>query len=388
MARKKKVNRPKEPVHIRFKELANGNKSIYLDQYREGKRTYEFLKLYIIPEVDEAARAQNADTLQAANAIKAQRVIELANKGAGVTSKSRLSKMLLTDWMAICQKAKGESGSNSFEEQIKKTAKYVKAYNGGVALCQVDTDFCRGFVKHLREAKKKNGEALSVSTIQDYFRAFAFVLSRAVKKGLITENPIKGMETGEKPKQPESTREFLTVDEVKRMIEADCKSETLKRAFLFSCFCGLRRSDVEKLTWGSIQKDGENAFLRIIVKKTDKPITLPLSAMAMKWIPERGKAKDDDRVFHLAAPSAHQAKTFRAWVNNAGIKKNVTFHVARHTFATMGLTAGADIYTVSKLLGHAQISTTQIYAKIIDKKKAEAVDMVSNLFDEGKEAGA
>jgi site-specific recombinase XerD len=104
--------------------------------------------------------------------------------------------------------------------------------------------------------------------------------------------------------------------------------------------------------------------------------------MALKWLPERGNAKDDDRVFHLAAPSAHQTKTFRAWVKNAGIKKNVTFHVARHTFATMGLTAGADLYTVSKLLGHSNVSTTQIYAKIIDKKKVEAVGMVSNLFND------
>lgn len=382
MARKKIVIKAKEPVHIRFKTLANGNQSIYLDQYKDGKRTYEFLKLYIIPEVDEAARVQNANTMQAANAIKAQRVIELANRGAGVTNKGHLSKMLLLDWMAICQKAKEENGAASFSEQIKKAAKYVKAYRGGVSLCQVDTDFCRGFAQYLKTAEKPKGGRLSAETVHGYFRVFAFVLSRAVKKGLITESPIKGMEPDEKPKQSENTREFLTVEEVKRMIAADCKSERLKRAFLFSCFCGLRRSDVEKLTWGSIQREGENAFLRITVKKTDRPITLPLSSMALRWIPERGNAKDSDRVFPLPAPSTHQTKTFRAWVANAGIHKNVTFHVARHTFATMGLTAGADLYTVSKLLGHAQISTTQIYARIIDRKKVEAVDMVSDLFNE------
>ena len=382
MARKKKSTKAKEPVHIRFKELANGNKSIYLDQYREGKRTYEFLKLYIIPEVDEAAKAQNANTMQAANAIKAQRIIELTNSGAGVKSKGHLSKMLLSDWMAICQKAKKDDGRKSFEAQIKKTAKKVEAYRGGVALCQVDTDFCRGFAQYLKTVEKPKGGKFSAGTAHVYFRIFAFVLSRAVKRGIIQNNPVKDLEANEKPKQNESTREYLTVDEVKRLIEADCKSESLKRAFLFSCFCGLRRSDVEKLTWGNIQKDGEKAFLRIIVKKTGRPITLPLSSAALKWTPERGSAKDDDRVFHLAAPSSHQVKTFRAWVTNAGIHKNVTFHVARHTFATMGLTAGADLYTVSKLLGHAQISTTQIYAKIIDKKKAEAVDMVSKLFNE------
>lgn len=382
MARKRKTIKAKEPVRLRFKTLANGNKSIYLDQYQEGRRTYEFLKLYIIPEVDEAAKAQNVNTMQAANAIKAQRIIELTNSGAGVKSKGHLSKMLLSEWMTICQKAKKENGCKSFESQIRKAAKYVEAYRGGVALCQVDTDFCRGFAQYLKTVEKPKGGKLSAETVHDYFRIFAFVLSRAVKKGIIPSSPVKGMEASEKPGQPESTRQYLTVDEVKRMIEADCKSEVVKRAFLFSCFCGLRRSDVHGLTWGDIQKDGDNVSLRIIVKKTGKPITLPLSSMALRWLPERGFAKDVDRVFHLPTPSAHQTKTFRAWVANAGIKKNVTFHVARHTFATMGLTAGADLYTVSKLLGHTQISTTQIYAKIIDKKKTEAVDMVSNLFNE------
>lgn len=59
----------------------------------------------------------------------------------------------------------------------------------------------------------------------------------------------------------------------------------------------------------------------------------------------------------------------------------ITFHMARHTFATMMLTLGADLYTVSKLLGHANVKTTQIYAKIVDSKKVEAVNLVDSVFD-------
>ena len=388
MARKRKTIKAKEPVRLRVKTLANGNKSIYLDQYQEGRRTYEFLKLYLVPEVDEAAKAQNVNTMQAANAIKAQRIIELTNSGAGVTSKKHLAKMLLSEWMGICQKKKTETGlSESAADQIRKTVARVEAYRHGATLEQVDTEFCRGFYQYLKEAKKSNGEHYTAGTIHDYFNILCIVLSMAAKKGIITNNPIKGMEKREKPQQPESTREFLTVEEVKKLMAAKCRHEVLRRAFLFSCFCGLRRSDIEGLTWGDIQKDGDNVFLRIIVKKTGKPILLPLSAMALRWIPERGNAKDNDRVFPLPTYSGFYGSVLSLWAANAGIKKKVTFHVARHTFATMGLTAGADLYTVSKLLGHAQISTTQIYAKIIDKKKAEAVDMVSNLFDEGKEAG-
>lgn len=102
--RKKKQIKAKEPIRIRFKAIANGNKSIYLDCYQNGKRSYEFLKLYLIPETSEAAKVQNANTLQAANAIKAQRIMELANNQAGIKSNSQFAKMLLVDWMEVYQK--------------------------------------------------------------------------------------------------------------------------------------------------------------------------------------------------------------------------------------------------------------------------------------------
>ena len=87
MPRPKKVIKAKEPVRIRFKELQNGNKSIYLDIYRNGKRTYEFLKLYIVPEIDPASRAMNQHNMALANKIKADRIIELTNSEKGVSNK-------------------------------------------------------------------------------------------------------------------------------------------------------------------------------------------------------------------------------------------------------------------------------------------------------------
>ena len=74
------------------------------------------------------------------------------------------------------------------------------------------------------------------------------------------------------------------------------------------------------------------------------------------------------------------------WAKNAGIEKHVTFHVSRHSYATMMLTIGVDIYTVSKLLGHKNVATTQIYAKIIDQKKIDAVNMMDRFFDKDRQA--
>jgi integrase len=382
MARTKKQLKAKEPIKIRFKKLANGNQSIYLDQYKDGQRTYEFLKLYIIPEMDEAAKAQNTNTMQVANTIKAKRLIELANAGAGITNKSHLGKMLLSDWMEHCREQKAKAGrSKANADNIRKTIHYLKEYGGNVTMKQIDVNFCKGFIAYLKACRKTNGQPFSGFTIYNHFRAFCIALNMAVRDGVIPFNPLNKMEAGERPSQPESEREFLTTDEVKRMMETECRNETLKRAFLFSCFCGLRSSDIKNLTWGDIQTDGENTFLRIIVEKANKPLTLPLSSMALKWLPERGSAKDNDKVFIIPSFSGFYGNVLKLWAANAGIRKNVTFHVARHTFATMELTAGADLYTTCKLLGHADVRTTQIYAKIVDKKKTEAVNLVSNLFD-------
>ena len=71
----------------------------------------------------------------------------------------------------------------------------------------------------------------------------------------------------------------------------------------------------------------------------------------------------------------------KVWAANAGIQKDITFHTARHTFGTMMLTLGADIYTTSKLMGHTRIATTEIYAKIIDKKKNDAMGLIDKFFD-------
>ena len=168
MARKKKVVKAKEPIRLRFKELANGNKSIYLDIYRDGKRSYEFLKLYLIPEVDESSRLQNSNTLQAANAIKAQRVIELTNSEAGVIKTSSRSKMLLIDWMKSYSNDKLKNGqSESFHFIVNEAIRHLMAYKGeSTTLKDVDKAFCVGFIKYLKTAKKRNGEVITESTAQ------------------------------------------------------------------------------------------------------------------------------------------------------------------------------------------------------------------------------
>jgi integrase len=132
---------------------------------------------------------------------------------------------------------------------------------------------------------------------------------------------------------------------------------------------------VEKLKWSEIQHSNEMGYyIRFTQKKTLGVETLPISDQAVDLLDERqGK---DERVFKGLEYSAWYNLKLQQWVMRAGVSKTITFHCARHTYATLQLTLGTDIYTVSKLLGHRELKTTQIYAKIIDEKKKEAANRI------------
>ncbi len=378
----KKTPKAKEPIRLRQKSLSNGNKSLYLDIYRDGERRYEFLKLYLIPETgsDLTAKERNKQTLIQANAIKAQRIIELTNDEAGIKNTNR-AKILLSDWLDHFKQIK-ENKSQGLKNQIEFTKYLLSQYKGDkVRLCDVDKAFCEGFLNYIMNVhiSKQTNEHISKYTASNYYLRFNCALNFAVRSEIIPQNPMLLVEKDYKPQPPESQRVYLTIDEVKRLANAECKKEVYKRAFLFSCFCGLRISDIERLKWCDLSNENGQIRADIRQKKTDEPLYLPLSANAVKWLPERGNAADTDNVFQglCGGVASHIVKD---WAKGAGITKNVKFHTARHTFATMLLTKGADLYTTSKLLGHKDISTTQIYAKIIDQKKTDAVNLLNDVF--------
>lgn len=176
----------------------------------------------------------------------------------------------------------------------------------------------------------------------------------------------------------ETPREYLTIDEVRKLIEADAPRADVKIAFLFSCFCGLRLSDVRALQWKKIIEDNGNIHMELRQKKTGRMLYLPLNKQAQAYLPHTRRSAEDC-VFSLPCISTIDLQ-LKKWAKNAGINKNLTYHMSRHTFATMELTMGADLYTTSQLLGHADVETTQVYAKIIDAKKEAAVLLIDSLF--------
>lgn len=141
---------------------------------------------------------------------------------------------------------------------------------------------------------------------------------------------------------------------------------------------GRRASDVERLRWCDLTESDGRVWLSITVKKTQKPLSLPLSHTACAVLPPRNGKSANEPIFDLPAEQTMN-KRLKDWAKAAGVNKKLSLHTARHTFATLLLTQGADVYTVSKLLGHSSVQTTQIYARIVDKKKEQAVDLLDNL---------
>ena len=380
MARKTSAKNTKEPVRLREKELANGVRSLYLDIYVNGKRCYEFLKLYLIPETNPQAKVQNENTMRAANTIKLNRILEITNNKAGLKNTSIRAKMLLKDWMETFRQAQEQKGVKD-QKLIHNTIHALTAYNINVAMRDVNRDYIIGLTNFLRnDYRSPRGKKLKDYSIINYLGCLRNALNMAVREDVIADNPIMKLSAQDKVKAPESQREYLTVEEVQQLEATDSPYPHIKQAFLFACFTGLRCSDVRSITWGKIVKDGEKYRLHTVMFKTKRPFYIPLSKKAMQWMPERGDKTDDDLIFENIPVQVNTKLYLQPWLDKAGITKPITFHCSRHTFGTMMLTLGADIYTTSKLMGHTKVEVTQIYAKIINKKKDDAVSLIDQAF--------
>ena len=370
---------------LRTKPVSKGRQSYYLDIYKDGQRKYEFLKLYLVPATNEAAKIQNANTEQAAKAIRNQRELEIIQGKGGLSPVSN-SKLLLLDWMEEYRKMKLATGqSNERALSVEKVIAHIKAYAGEkTKLSAVDSDFCKGFVAYLGNATSgkhtQNPKPLASSTANAYFQLFTSALNEAVRQKKIAANPLLYLSREDKKpiKAEKSNRTFLTIEEVKQLATTDFKNESIKQAFLFACFTGLRISDIRNLTWGNIVERNGSFFVTITMQKTREPLTIKLNKQAAKWLPKRNATKE---VFDLPVYNAIINDNLKRWAKKAGIEKSLCFHMSRHTFATMELTLGADLYVVSKLLGHNDVSVTQIYADIINKKREEAVDLMDSAFE-------
>lgn len=386
MGRKKTEIHLKEPVRIREKNLKDGNKSLYLDIYMRGTRKKEGLKLYLVPEVSPAAKAQNRNTMKLAEQIKAQRILDIQKVGLVDWEKVKKINTTLLDYVDKYIETDAHLSASSTRAKKNLRAR-IKEYLVGInnehlPLHKVDKDFCKSFIAFLKTCTYNGGKKTIGSTTQRMFvNRFGSIMENAVRDGLVSQNPFKLLDKKEKPQKKSGEKEFLTIDELKRVMATPCRYPIVKSAFLFCCFTGLRFSDMRTLEWKHIHEsaDGKNLYIEKNQVKTGNTVVVPLSEEALKWMPEQQNG--ENLVFHeLQITQTTVEVILKEWMRDAGINKHITYHCSRHTAATMWLTLGANLYVVSKLLGHRSIKVTEVYAKIVDQTKIDTMNLVNNMF--------
>ena len=367
-------------VHLRQRrQTKDGSTSLYLEIYRgttttaDGKiknlRDYEYLNIYLINKPKTPLdKQQNKNNLQLAESIKSKRELEIKNGLYGFTNEFKQSTNFIDYFKDQMEKRKQSKGNyGNWDSTLKHLIKFAGTK---VLFREIDQTFCENFRDFLKnKAKKTSGEPLSSSSVSSYFLKFRACLKEAVRKKIILYNPATDVSN---PKIIEHQREYLSIDELKAIVKAKCRYDVLKRAFIFSCLTGLRWSDIQKLKWSEIQDTNEGFKITFHQQKTKGLQYLDISEQSRGYLGEVGNP--NERVFIGLKYSSYMNVELSKWLMRAGITKDITFHCGRHTFAVTLLTLGTSIFTISKLLGHIDLKTTQIYAQIVSEKKREAVN--------------
>jgi len=346
----------KKKIKIRFKTLKSGCYSLYFDIWHNNKREYQTLGIKI--EGTRNTKNEDDGKIRKAIALRDQKERELINDITGFTLSSGKSQK---DFLSYCKKLI-ENGRNhcNWTNFLLNIRKFT---NDSVRICDIDKKFCYEFKESLLKR-------LSNNTAKTYYSIFKAALNLLVQDDIIPSNPAKYISI----KRIETEREFLNFEEIQKLQNTKCKDENTKNAFIFSCFTGLRISDIMLLKFNQI----DEGYLSLTDKKTHNPNRIKLNETVLHILNKQRKLSSNDNVFNLKSLNSTN-RYIKEWVKDAGINKHITFHCSRHTFATLCLTYDIDLYTVSKLLWHKDIKTTQIYAKLIDKKKDAAVDKLPSL---------
>lgn len=364
-------------IKLRGKRRAKGRIALYLDEFLGTKqvddkiktlRNLEYLNINLRENPNTPReRQENKDNLILAESIRSMREEARLTKGTNLSG-SHLKNMNFIDYF--------ENHLNTYQNKdvrlVRACFTHFKDFANTDFLkpVEITEEFATRFKEYLE--KTLNGD-----TPYNYFTKFKALCKKAYKNKLLIENPAEDLTIS----RPDGLKkEILTFNEIALLPGAYCGNNEVKMAFLFSLNTGLRFVDVNGLTWKNI--DLNQAQLRkkqVKVKSSSKAfVTIDLNENAMAILSLRGKGKPEETVFKLKTIESSN-KVLKNWVKKAGIEKHITWHCARHSFATNLLFANANIKTVSGLLGHSGLRHTEKYTHLVDELKKKAVDSLPKI---------
>lgn len=338
-------------IKLRLKKLKRSY-SIFVDFYTLKGRERKFLHLYVSGDDKEWYR----DRLILQQAKEIQRIYEqklLLLRDKFNLNHNKMDANFVDYFYLLADKRKGNTRSN-----LMNVYSHLKRFtNGKIKFSDIDQLFCE-------KLKDQILTKCSINTTKHYFSKLSQALEEAI---FVHDLPM--LNYFKRVKHARSTDppiRYLTKEELQLLIDNPHPNKKITNPFLFAAFTGLRLSDVKALNFENV-RDGR---LNIIQIKTKKALNVLMNPNAVTIIEEQLKlqGRNSGKVFDMLE-NDYMNRRIKEWVRNCGINKTITFHCGRHTFATMGITAGMDIYEVSELLGHADIKHTLIYAKLVNKKK-------------------
>ena len=384
-------------VEIKERALKAGNRGLYLEYYEKGFRKRENLHLYLIPDDAPDAKSINKRTYLKAMAIRSDRILNPPEFDKKPEPEDGIDRT--TTWLEWCDEyirysAGCGNGESTMQHKVivRKRIKEYLASSGktDILLKDVTTEVISGLYEYMRNDYRNPGQIkdregrLADYSLRHFGETVNAMFNRALREGRIGFNPLRGLNKLERFHAPDKHREYLTPDELMRFLVVETETENehqVQKAFGFSSMTGLRLGDILRLRWGDIKPMGEGWAVSIVQHKTGSPVTVPLNELALSLLPSRPE-NDDENVFRMPGKSGKVTKYVRSIRDKAGITgKDLTFHCSRHTAATLAISAGAELYSVSKILGHKNLVSTQVYAKVNLEKKIEAVNLTRGVFD-------
>lgn len=379
-------------VSLIGRPLPNGTVSLVIYSYQSGRKVQQATGVVLLPEDTQDIKEENKEKIR----VQRVRVDELNTKaikedvGFKPTKPTRLTLASFIDGLVKAHDHQGDHFAPSARALKNHIAGYEQSRGKkDTLLSEVSNEWVRDFNQYIRfeaidthRKDKEHAPHIKPNTQNNMMVKLSVVLNEAARQGKTSFNPVANLPKNERPKKENDNRTFLTLDEVKRLMATPYPllkgGKDVGKAFMFSVFSGLRFSDVKRLKGENIYKEGVKVFINFKTKKTDTRQNLKLGNMALRFLPK--DIKQGQPVYDL--PTNMQSNIdLKKWVKAAGITKKVTFHVARHTAATLLLNSGASLATVAFQLGHKDVRMTQIYAKITNRSQEAAVDGLDKEFE-------
>ena len=264
------------------------------------------------------------------------------------------------DYFAKVTETRHKKSSKSIIVNWNRVHELMKIYTEGKPLpfSKIDLRLIDSFKTFLLTAPQGGGKSgiISQNTASTYFSIFKAAVHQAFIDGYLDVDlaaKVKGVP------EEESRREYLTIEELNLLAATPCNYPMLKKAAFFSALTGLRHCDIRKMTWQELSKEGDHYRINFTQKKTGGVEYMPISEQAHLIC---GEPQEPDRlVFEGLQDPSYINRPVKVWVEAAGIKKHITFHCLRHSYATVLKRAGVATSIISESLGHSSERVTQIY---------------------------